>query len=184
MTRAPWGNTAVGNATAVGVNPVAVAATCVLASECGVTTGDAATKDVFEMVPASFQQGLQTALAVDPTLAAQIVAGVAGISDPTTEAIAASGYLMQAARTLQNAGVAEPTILQARGYVIFGPADGVRLALAPPNAPIAAVLPDVPQATLAANGVSPGETVAEWQASVSARIGAAAAQPVLIYSNE
>jgi hypothetical protein len=45
-------------------------------------------------------------------------------------------------------------------------------------------LPDVPQAALAANGVSPGETVAQWQAAVSARIGTAAKQALLIYGNE
>ncbi len=179
MTRTSWGNTAVGNATAVGVNPYAVAATCVLASDCAAAQGGSATQDVFEMYPASFQQGLQTALAADPSLASQIVQGVDGMSDPTTEAIAASGYLIQAARTLQNAGIAEPTILQARGYFLFGPADGVRLANATPDTPMSSAMPDMSAAALAANGVVPGETVAQWEAFVTGRIGTAATQSLL-----
>jgi len=179
MMGTSWGNAAVSNATAVGVNPSALAATCVLESGCSTQSGGSGTQGVFQMYPAAFQEGLQTALAADPSLASQVVQGSAGMNDATTEAIAASGYLMQAAQTLQNAGISEPTVLQARGYYNFGPANGVQLATASPDTLMSTVMPNLSQATLAANGVGPGETVGQWQASVSAKIGAAASQNVL-----
>ena len=82
----------------------------------------------FKCTRPAFQEGLQNALAADPSLASQIVQGSAGMNDPTTEAIAASGYLMQAAQTLQNAGISDPTVFKRRGYYNFGPANGVQLA--------------------------------------------------------
>lgn len=179
MMGTSWGNAAVSNATAVGVNPSALAATCVLESGCSTPSGGSGTQGVFQMYPAAFQEGLQTALAADPSLASQVVQGSAGMNDATTEAIAASGYLMQAAQTLQKAGISEPTVLQARGYYNFGPANGVQLATASPDTLMSTVMPNLSQATLAANGVGPGETVGQWQASVSAKIGAAASQNVL-----
>ena len=59
--------------------------------------------------------------------------------DPATEAIAASGYLIQAVQNLQGAGVDDPTVLQVRGYYNFGPAYGAQLAQASDNEPIASV---------------------------------------------
>jgi len=41
------------------------------------------------------------------------------------------------------------------------------------------VMPNVSQATFTKNGVTPGETVGQWQASVAAKIGNAAGQSVL-----
>ena len=179
MMGTSWGNTAVSNATAVGVNPSALAATCVLESGCSSPGGGSGAQGVFQMYPAAFQEGLQTALAADPSLASQIVQGSAGMNDPTTEAIAASGYLMQAAQSLANAGISDPTVLQARGYYNFGPTNGVALASASPDETMAQAMPNVSQSTLSANGVSPGETVGQWQAAVSAKIGNAANQSVL-----
>ena len=179
MMGTSWGNTAVSNSTAVGVNPSALAATCVLESGCSTPSGGSGAQGVFQMYPAAFQEGLQNALAADPSLASQIVQGSAGMNDPTTEAIAASGYLMQAAQSLQNAGISDPTVLQARGYYNFGPANGVQLATSSPDTLMSTAMPNVSQATLVANGVSPGETVGQWQASVSAKIGTAASQSVL-----
>jgi len=101
------------------------------------------------------------------------------MNDPTTEAIAASGYLMQAAQSLQSAGISDPSVLQARGYYNFGPSNGIALASADPNQTMAAAMPNVSAATLAANGISAGETVAQWQASVATKIGNAANQSVL-----
>jgi len=179
MMGTSWGNTAVSNATAVGVNPSALAATCVLESGCSSPSGGSGAQGVFQMYPGAFQEGLQTALAADPSLASQIVQGSAGMNDPTTEAIAASGYLMQAAQSLANAGISDPTVLQARGYYNFGPTNGVALASASPDETMAQAMPNVSQSTLSANGVTPGETVGQWQAGVSAKIGNAANQSVL-----
>jgi len=178
MMGTDWGSTAIANAQSVGVNPSALAATCVLESGCqNVSTSGA--QGVFQMYPAAFNEGLQTALAANPALASQIVQGSAGMNDPTTEAIAASGYLMQAAQSLQSAGISDPSVLQARGYYNFGPSNGIALASADPNQTMAAAMPNVSATTLAANGISAGETVAQWQASVATKIGNAVNQSVL-----
>ena len=101
------------------------------------------------------------------------------MNDPTTEAIAASGYLMQAAQSLQSAGISNPSVLQVRGYYNFGPAYGAQLAAAPDSQAIATVLSGMSQSALTANGIAAGETVGQWRASVSAKIGNAAGQYVL-----
>ena len=180
MLGTSWGATAAANAQSVGLNASALAATCVLESGCGANVGTGAgAQGVFQMYPAAFQEGLQTALAANPALASQIIQGTAGMNDPTTEAIAASGYLMQANTSLQNAGVADPTVVDARGYYNFGPQYGAQLAQANPDEPIANVLSGMSASSLAANGITPGETVSQWQSSVSAKIGNAANQSIL-----
>ena len=177
MINQPWGFAAINNAEALGVNPSAVAATCVLESGCGANVGDGSgAQGVFQMYPAAFQQGLQTALAANPSLASQIVQGSAGMSDPTTEAIAASGYLMQASQALQTAGVSNPTVLDARGYYEFGPKYGTAIAQADPSTTMSSLLP---ASFLSSNGISATETVGQWQTSVQAKIGNAADQTVL-----
>ena len=97
-----WGSTAVSEAEAIGINPSAVAATCVMESGCQ-NVGGSGAQGAFQMFPAAYQEGLQTALAANPSLASQIVQGSAGMNDPATEAVAAAGYLMQANTALQNA---------------------------------------------------------------------------------
>jgi hypothetical protein len=179
MMDTSWGVTAVGNATSLGVNPSALAATCVLESGCSQPAGGSGAQGIFQMFPAAFQEGLQTALAANPSLASQIVQGSAGMNDPTTEAIAASGYLMQGASALANSGVSDPTVVQVRGYYQFGPADGTSLANASPDATLGSVLQHTSAATLAANGLSPSMTVAQYQATVAAKVGSAANQSVL-----
>lgn len=180
MLGTSWGSQAAANAQALGVNPSALAATCVVESGCGANVGSGSgAQGVFQMYPAAFQEGLQNALAANPSLASQVVQGSAGMNDPTTEAIAASGYLMQANTSLANAGITNPTVLDARAYYNFGPTNGLQLAQANPSETMAAAMPNVSQATLSANGITPGETVAQWQASVSKKIGTAANQTVL-----
>ena len=176
-----WGAQAVANAESLGINPSALAATCVLESGCSQPNGGGGgAQGIFQMYPAAFQEGLQNALAANPQLASQIVQGQAGMLDPTTEAIAASGYLMQANQALQNAGIANPTVLDARAYYNFGPSNGLQLAQASPTETVAQAMPNVSAGTLAANGIKPGETVAQWQASVSGKVGGAAGQTVTI----
>jgi len=173
-----WGVEAVTEAEALGVNPSALAATCVVESGCqnvGSSSGSSAT-GAFQMQSAAFQDGLNTALAANPELASEVVQGSAGMNDPTTEAIAASGYLMQAASTLQSAGISNPTVLDARSYYEFGPNYGAQVAQAQGSALMSSILPS---SFLAQNGISQTETVAEWQAGVAAKVGNAATQPVL-----
>jgi hypothetical protein len=179
MLAQSWGSTAIADAQALGLNPSALAATCVIESGCGANVGDGSgAQGVFQMYPDAFQEGLQTALAADPSLSSEIVQGTAGMDDPTTEAIAASGYLMQANQTLENAGISNPTVIDARGYYNFGPTYAVPLAQAPTSEPIANVLYGMTESDLKANGISPGETVGQWQDSVASKIGNSADQSI------
>jgi len=171
----PWGIAAVANAQALGVNPSALAATCVLESGCQ-NIGGSGAQGAFQMYPAAFNEGLQTALAAQPSLASQIVQGDAGRMDPTTEAIAASGYLMQAVQSLQNAGIANPSVLDVRAYYNFGPASGGQIAKADNSVLMSTY---VSAAAMQSNRIDPNETIGQWRAAVSAKIGTAAGQTVM-----
>ena len=173
-----WGLTAVSNATALGVNPSALAATCVVESGCQNVAGSGTVAGAFQMTASTYTAMINAALAQNPALASQIVPGLAGQMDPATESIAASEYLLQGAQYLQANGVSDPTVLDVRGYYNFGPIGGAAIATALPDATMASTLSMYPTSTLTANGVAPGETVAQWQASVAAKIGNAANQPV------
>ena len=174
-----WGAQAVNNADALGVNASALAATCVLESGCQNVDGSGSIAGAFQMSASTYTAMINRALSQDPSLAGQIVPGLAGQMDPATESIAASEYLLQGAQALENAGISNPTVLQVRGYYNFGPAYGAQLASAPSSEPVANVLSGMSQSTLAANGITSGETVGQWQAAVAAKIGDAANQPVL-----
>ena len=181
MMATSWGSAAAQNAEALGVNSTALAATCLVESGCqnlSTATSSSSVTGAFQMTNATYTAMLNAALAQNPNLASTIVQGTAGQNDPATQSIAASEYLLQGAQALQNAGVADPTVLNVRGYYNFGPS-GAALATADPNATVASVLSSTSAATLANNGVTPGETVAQWQASVSSKIGTAANAPVL-----
>jgi hypothetical protein len=178
MLAQSWGTTAIANAQALGVNPSALAATCVIESGCGADVGNGTgAQGVFQMYPPAFQDGLQTALAADPSLASEIVPGSAGMNDPTTEAIAASGYLMQANQNLASSGISNPTVLDARSYYEFGPTYGAPVANADPSTPLVDI---VPESYLANNNIPANTTVAQWQASVTETIGNSANQSVIM----
>lgn len=177
MLAQSWGTSAIANAQALGLNPSALAATCVIESGCGANDGDGSgAQGPFQMYPAAFQEGLQTALAADPSLASEIVQGSAGMNDPTTEAIAASGYLMQANQSLENAGISSPTVLDARSYYNFGPTAGTQIAQASDDDLMSEY---VSSTALQANNISSTETVGQWKASISSIVGNAANQSVL-----
>jgi hypothetical protein len=175
----PWGSAAISNATALGVNPSAVAATCVLESGCQNVGGSSTVAGAFQMTASTYTAMINAAVAQNPSLANTIVPGLAGQMDPATESIAASEYLLQGAQYLQNQGVSDPSVLDVRGYYNFGPQGGAQIANASPDQTMASVLTGYSAATLASNGITPGETVGQWQAGVSAKIGNAATQSVL-----
>ena len=175
-----WGNTAVGNAQALGVNPSALAATCVLESGCQNVAGSGTISGVFQMSNSTYTAAMQAALQQNPDLAQYVVPGLAGKMDPATESIAAAEYLYQGAQALQGAGMDNPTVLDVRGYYNFGPANGANIAKADDSETMASVLTGLSASTLAANGISPGETVGQWRNSVSAKVGNSAGQSVLL----
>ena len=173
-----WGAAAIENSQSLGLNPSALAATCVMESGCiqPASSGSGA-QGVFQMYPAAFHDGLATALAANPALASQIVQGPNGVNDPTTAAIAASGYLIQAGKALQDAGVSNPTVLDTRTYYQFGPTYGPQVATANGSAPLSSI---VPQSWLARNGLSGSTTVSQWQSTITEKVGNAAGQSVRI----
>jgi hypothetical protein len=177
MLSQSWGSTAIADAQALGLNPSALAATCVIESGCGANVGDGSgAQGVFQMYPDAFQEGLQTALAADPSLSSEIVQGTAGIDDPTTEAIAASGYLMEANQALENNDIPDPTVLDTRAYYNFGPTAGVQIARAQESD----LMSDyVSSNALRANNIRLNETVGQWEASASTKVGNAANQSVM-----
>lgn len=180
MLATPWGASAQQSAQTLGVNASALAATCVMESGCQNVSGTGTITGAFQMTAATYQSSLAAALAQDPSLAADIVPGLAGQSDPATQAIAAAAYLKQGAQYLQNNGISSPTALDARGYYNFGPANGANLAQANDSQLMSSAMPSISSTTLANNGISPSETVGQWRAGVAAKMGSAANQSVLI----
>ncbi len=179
MLGQPWGAAAVSNAAALGVNPSALAATCVVESGCQNVSGSGTVAGAFQMTASTYTAMINAALAQNPGLASQIVPGLAGQMDPATESIAASEYLLQGAQYLQTNGVSDPSVLDVRGYFNFGPQGGLAIAKAPPDQPIAETLPMYTPAQLQANGITSGESVGQWKASVAAKMGNAASQSAL-----
>jgi hypothetical protein len=160
----------------LGVNPSVIAMTCVLESGCQ-NVGGSGAKGMFQMFPAAFTDGMQTALAVNPALASQIVKGDAGRMDPFTEAVAAAGYQLQAVRALHDVGIANPTGLDTRGYYFAGPTYGPQLARANGSQLMSDILPPN---FINSNKIPAGMTVDQWRASVSSKVGSAASQSVLL----
>ncbi len=116
MLGTPWGADAVAAAQSIGVNPATLAATCVVEStSCDSSARNGSFVGAFQMGPAAFTDGIAAALAANPALASQIVPGSAGINDPTTNAIAAAGYMLKGANSLEASGVSSPTFAQVRG---------------------------------------------------------------------
>ena len=180
MLGTSWGATAAANAQALGVNPSVLAATCVVESGCQNVSGSGSVAGAFQMTSSTYNAMLQAAIAQNPDLASQAVSGSAGQMNPQSESIAASEYLAQGAQYLQNNGVSDPTAVDVRGYYNFGPAGGAAIANAPQSQTMASVLTMYTPAQLTANGITSGETVGQWQASVSAKMGNAANQTVLM----
>jgi hypothetical protein len=166
----------------LGVNASALAATCVVESGCQNLGGPGSAGNItgaFQMTASTYQSSMAAALQQDPSLASNIVPGLAGQNDPATQAIAAAEYLKQGAQYLQSQGDANPTVLDVRGYYNFGPQGGAQIAQAQPDALMSDTLTGMSPSTLAKNGITPGETVAQWRNGVASKIGDAANASVL-----
>jgi hypothetical protein len=179
MTSQSWGQQAASNAMALGVNPTALAATCVMESNCSSNVGGTGTiSGAFQMSNGTYAQTVSEVTASDPTLAAQITSK----NDAASQSIAASQYLLDGVTTLQSSGIANPTVLDVRGYYQFGPANAVSITNAPDNQLMSTALTGLSSATLAANGITSTTTVGQWRATVTNRLGSAANQSVLLGS--
>ena len=180
MMAQSWGALAASNAQTVGINPVALAATCVVESGCQNVTGSGNITGAFQMLNSTYTASMAAALADHPELASSTTSGLAGQNDPATQAIAAAQYLKQAATQLQTAGIANPTVLDVRGSYNFGPGNGVSIAEADGSRLMSSVISGLSTSTLTANGISATTTVQQWRDNVSSKIGSASTQSVLL----
>jgi hypothetical protein len=179
MLQQSWGAQAVAIAQSLGVNASALAATCAIESGCQNTgsSGVSSATGAFQMLPSTFSEMYAAAINDNASLAATTTGN---INDPLSQAAAAAEYLKQGAQKIESAGVSNPTVADVRGYYNFGPSGGINVAMAPSSETMAAALPMYTAAQLAGNGIVPGETVAQWQASVASKIGTAANQSVIL----
>jgi hypothetical protein len=181
MMAQSWGSAAANAAGAMGVSATALAATCAMESNCqnvGASGGGSAS-GAFQMINSTYTADINGAVAYDPTLAGNIVSGLAGQMDPTTEAYAASYELRSDALLLQSKSIADPTVLDVRAVYQFGAGAGPAVAEANDSANIGQ-LTGLSVASLAANGLTTSSTVGQWRATVTAKLGSAtASQSVL-----
>jgi len=183
MMSRSWGAAAEANAQSLGVNATALAATCVLESNCQNLGGTGTINGAFQMSNGTYTEAMAAAFQQNPNLAANIVPGLAGKSDPATQSIAAAEYLRQGALALQTNNVSNPTVLDVRGYYQFGPGNASAIARAPDNTVLSNLVPLTAQ-QYQDNRITPGvTTVGQWRTSVTTKIGASTAQaPVLLPS--
>jgi hypothetical protein len=182
MSGRAWGEAATQNALAVGVNPSALAATCMLESACQSVAAREGSRirGAFQMLDATFESGITRAVTYNPALQGTVQRGVDGSMDPANQAIAAAAELRSQAERLQRAGIANPTLIDARAGYQFGNAYGVTVAQASDDANLYSILQGhYTSAQLAANRITPTTTVGDWRAAIAARAGDAALQPVL-----
>ena len=176
MMAQPWGQAAADNASALGVNPTALAATCTLESNCSANVGGTGTiSGAFQMTNGTYAQTVNEVRASNPDLAASITTK----NDPASQSIAAAQYLKDGANSLMRAGISNPSTLDVRGFYQFGPANGASLAGAGDNQLMSTVLTGLSPTTLAANRINGSTTVGQWRQTVTNKIGTAASQPVL-----
>jgi hypothetical protein len=171
-----WGSAAANAAGAMGVSATALAATCVMESNCqnvGASGGGSAS-GAFQMINSTYTADINGALAYDPAISGSIVSGLAGQMDPTTEAYAASYELRTDALALENQGISDPTVLQTRAIYQFGAGAGPGVASAPDSANIAQ-LTGLSAASLAANGLTTSSTVGDWRQTIINKLGSATA---------
>jgi hypothetical protein len=178
MIGTTWGAAAVANAQALSVNPSALAATCVLESQCqniNNASGGSASGP-FQMINSTYNAMIAAAAQDDPSLASSF----SGKTDPATEAAAAAELLKVEAVQLQNVGIPDPTFLDVRGGYAFGNSNTYAVASAPDSEPLGAILTSWTAMQWQQNGLTPATTVGQWRQSITTKIGSAAGQSVLL----
>ena len=177
MIAQSWGSAAADAASALGVSATALAATCVMESNCqnvGASGGGTAS-GAFQMINSTYTADINGAVAYDPAISGSIVSGLAGQMDPTTEAYAASYELRADALSLQqNDGISDPTVLQTRAVYQFGGNVGLDVAAAN-NSDNIAQITGLSPASLAANGLTTSSTVGQWRQTIINKLGSATA---------
>jgi hypothetical protein len=182
MMAQDWGSQAGSAASAMGVSATALAATCVMESNCqnvGAGAGSSAA-GAFQMINSTYTADISGAVAYDPGIAGSIVSGLAGQMDPATEAYAASYELRSDALMLQSGtDISNPTVLDVRAVYQFGAGVGPEVATAADSANIAQIT-GLSASSLAANGLTTSSTVGQWRAVVIAKLGSATANQAVL----
>ena len=182
MMSQSWGSAAANAAGAMGVSATALAATCVMESNCqnvGASGGGSAS-GAFQMINSTYTADINGAVAYDPAISGSIVSGLAGQMDPTTEAYAAAYELRTDAINLQNnAGISDPTVLDARAVYQFGAGAGPRVAEANDSDNLELII-NLSPASLAANGLTANTTVGQWRQTVVTKLGSATANQSIL----
>jgi hypothetical protein len=183
MMSQSWGSAAANAAGAMGVSATALAATCVMESNCqnvGVAGSTSSAAGAFQMINTTYTADINGALAYDPAISGSIVSGLAGQMDPTTEAYAAAYELRTDAINLQNnAGISDPTVLDARAVYQFGAGAGPRVAEANDSDNLESII-NLSPASLAANGLTANTTVGQWRQTVVTKLGSATANQSIL----
>lgn len=177
MLAQDWGQQAADAASAMGVSGTALAAACVMESNCQNvgSSGGSSAAGAFQMINSTYTADINAAVAYDPNIAGSIVSGLAGQMDPATEAYAAAYELRTDAMTLQNQyGMSDPTVLAVRAVYQFGGAVGPQVATADDSENIGQIT-GLSAASLAANGLTTSSTVGQWRATIISKLGAATA---------
>ncbi len=185
MMAQDWGSQAADAASAMGVSATALAATCAMESNCqnvGSTTNVSNASGAFQMINSTYTADINGALAYDPDIANSIVSGLAGKMDPATEAYAAAYELRSDALALQNDGVSDPTVIQARAMYQFGGGAGLQVAEANDSDTLESYINLTPS-QLAANGLTATETVGQWRQTVVGKLGATTANQSILSGN-
>ena len=183
MMAQDWGSQAADAAAAMGVSATALAATCVMESNCqnvGSTTSVSNAAGAFQMISSTYMADINGALAYNPNIAGSIVSGLDGRMDPTTEAYAAAYELRSDALLLQQKNIDNPTVLDARAVYQFGAGVGPAVANALDGDNIAQIT-GLSAAALAGNGLNSSSTVGEWRSTIINKLGSSTAyQAVLV----
>jgi hypothetical protein len=182
MMAQSWGSAAANAAGEMGVSATALAATCLMESNCqnvGASGGGSAS-GAFQMINSTYTADINGAVAYDPAISGSIVSGLAGQMDPTTEAYAAAYELRTDAINLQNnAGISDPTVLDARAVYQFGAGAGPRVAEANDSDNLESII-NLSPASLAANGLTANTTVGQWRQTVVTKLGSATANQSIL----
>ncbi|MBB4200193.1 hypothetical protein CCR94_02195 [Rhodoblastus sphagnicola] len=130
------------------------------------------------MIDSTYTADIAGAIALDPSIAANITAGLDGKMDPATQAYAAAYELRQDALLLQKNGISNPTTLDTRTLYQFGQQGGLAVAQASDSENLSSLLSLTPS-QLAANGISLNTTVGQWRQTITSKLGSSASQVVL-----
>ena len=182
MMAQDWGSQAAGAAAAMGVSANALAATCVMESNCqnvGASGGSSAA-GAFQMITSTYTADINGAVAYNPDISGNIVSGLDGRMDPATEAYAAAYELRQDALLLQSqTTISNPTVLDARAVYQFGAGVGPSVADASDSDNIA-MLTGLTASQLAANGLTTSSTVGQWRSTIINRLGSGTAYQTVL----